>query len=161
MSLPTSWVVKQVSLPDLAPEPDQRIAIGGGLDSFGDAACAGRAREFDDALADAGVHRVGRAVLHIAAVELQLGEWQLLQPRERRVAGAEVVDRQCDVVDPELHRRLADGVELLHGFVFGDLENEARPFGVSRVIVPHQDSELRVDQRLTGAFTAKRRLRPR
>ena len=58
MSLPTLiGRPKQIALPDIAAEPDQRIAVGRGLDPLRDAARAGRARELDDALADAGVHR--------------------------------------------------------------------------------------------------------
>ena len=55
----------------------------------------------------AAIGGVGRAVLDEAAIELELDERQLAQARERRIAGAEIVDRDLDAADPQLVGDLA------------------------------------------------------
>ena len=117
---------EEESLAEIAAEADQRVPVVVVLDPLGDAGRAGRPREIDDALADAGVHRIARAVLHKAPVELDLAERKLLQPGERRISRAEIVDRQGDVVDAKLHRGFGDRIELLHRLVLGHLDDEAR-----------------------------------
>ena len=89
-----SRATEQESLRAVAAELDQPRPLGFGLDALGDRDQVRSVREFDDR---ADQHRraaVGVEVAHEAAVDLQLVDRQRAQPRQRRVAGTEVVDRE-------------------------------------------------------------------
>ena len=70
-----------------------------------------RLAELDDGLAQAGIDVVDVAIGDVAAIDLQLAERQLPQPRQRRIAGAEIVERQSAIQRAQLI-----------GDVIGDLE---------------------------------------
>src|SRR3546814_1520122 len=63
------------------------------LDPLGDQADAERARQRGDRLDDRRVLRAGGDVAHEALVDLQAVDRKALEVAERRIAGAEVVDR--------------------------------------------------------------------
>ena len=65
-------------------------------------------RQLDGRPADAGILGVAGTAVDEAAVELQLAEGQLAQPRERGEALAEIVDRERDAVDAQLRGDLVD-----------------------------------------------------
>ncbi len=85
----------QGALAEIAAHDHERLQIGGGLDPLGDRRAAEAVREVDRGLADRGIGGVARAVLHEAAVELDLDKREIAQAGERGIAGAEIVD--CDL----------------------------------------------------------------
>ena len=102
---------EQIALADVAADALQLVALVRGLDAFGDGLEAEALGQFDDGLAQAGIHLVQVAIGDIAAVDLELAERQLPQPRQRRIAGAEIVERE----------RAIQRAQLVGDFV-GDLE---------------------------------------
>ena len=62
--------------------------------------------------------------LHERAVDLELADGQLGEVRQRRIAGAEVVDRDAHAVLGEAVQHRPDVLQALHQAGFGDLEFE-------------------------------------
>ena len=65
-----------------------------------------------------------RQVLNKAAVDLHLGERKLAKLHQRRIAGAEIVDRETHTLDPEACERVHQPDEGLGG-TLGQLQDEA------------------------------------
>ncbi len=95
-------------------------ALGDGLEleTFG---------QLDDGLAQPGIDAIDMAVCDIAPVDLELAERQLPQPRQRRVAGAEIVERERTGKRTQLIGDVVGDLEILHRLVLGDFEDETRP----------------------------------
>ena len=108
----------------------------GGLDPLGDHAQAEVVGEIDGRAHDHQIVVVVGHLEHERLVDLELVQRQALQVRERRVAGAEVVDRQADpeIVQPEQVSPRAVGI--VHDRGLGELEGEPGridpPFGQQR-----------------------------
>ena len=116
---------EQVALAHLAPDRPQLVELQRGLDPLGDAAQPERARQAHDRGRDRGAVGALADALHERAVDLEHLDGQALEVRERRVPGAEVVDRE---VQPEraqraerAHRRLG----VAHQRRLRDLEPDA------------------------------------
>ena len=79
-----------------------------------------------DGLDDRGVGGIAREAGYERAVDLEYVDRKVLQVRERRVARAEVVDREMDALLLELVHRGDRELCVLHQTAFGDLELEQR-----------------------------------
>src|SRR5699024_402963 len=86
--------IEQVALQVVAAARGEEVALGLGLDALGDHLQAEAVAEGDDGGGDLAVGAVLADVPHEAAVDLQQVDIELAQVGERRVARAEVVDRQ-------------------------------------------------------------------
>ena len=93
-----SYANYQEALAEGAVERVQPVELADGLDALGDHRQVERARQPDDRVDDraAAVVDVG----HERAVDLQAADRQLGQPRQRRPAGPEVVERDGDAERP-------------------------------------------------------------
>src|SRR3954452_18027154 len=98
----------------------------GVLDALGDGAQPEPPAEVDDALHDRRVRRVGEQVADERAVDLELVDRQVLEQRERGVAGPEVVHGNAD---PRRDEALDDpqrAIGIAHQCVLGDLDAQPR-----------------------------------
>src|SRR5262249_3142889 len=93
------WARERITLPHVASHAMNGLQVGGLLEACGDRNGAEMVRKVDDRLADAGIGRIVRAILHEAAVELELGERHLAQPGKGGKPFPEIVDRERDAVD--------------------------------------------------------------
>ena len=84
------------------------------------------AREADDRLGDGGVLRIGLEVGDERDVDLQRVDREMLQVGQRRVAGAEIVDRDGEALVAQLMQHLADRVEVVQEARLRDLELDPR-----------------------------------
>ena len=108
----------------VAAEVAQAVPRGRRLDALGDDGQAEALGERDGRLDDRGVAVVLVHVEDEVLVDLQLVDGQVLEARERRVAGAEVVDREPDaeLAQPREHAHRA--LRVGHDGVLGDLDAE-------------------------------------
>ena len=90
------------------------------------------AREADDRLGDGRVLRVGLEVGDERDVDLQRVDREMLQVRQRRVAGAEVVDRDREALVAQLVEHLANRVEVVQQARLGDFELDPRRARIPR-----------------------------
>ena len=92
-----------MSQPDLLQQVERQLA----LHALGDHGQPEVPGQVDDRPHDRQVARVGRHALHEGAVDLDLVHRQPAQVGQRRVAGAEVVDRQpyAEVAQPVQRRQ--------------------------------------------------------
>jgi hypothetical protein len=67
-----------------------------------------------------GIDAVEVAIADIAMVDLQLAERQLPQPRQRRIAGAKIVERQRAIELTQLVGDVVGDLEIVERFVLGD-----------------------------------------
>jgi hypothetical protein len=67
------------------------------FDAFGDGLEPEAFGEFDDGFAQPAIDAIGIAIGDIAPIDLEFAERQLPQPRQRRIAGAEIVERQVQL----------------------------------------------------------------
>ena len=106
----------------LAPELDQPAELQVGLDTFGDRRVTERVRHGEDRGDQAVVGAVLAEVHDELAVDLDLVDGQAPQVGERRVAGAEVVDRDAHTEAPQRGERVGDGAQVLDEQRLGDLD---------------------------------------
>ncbi len=107
--------------------------LGVGLDALGDGLQVQRARHLDDGLHDGAVVGVGVDVAHEGLVDLERVQREALEVAQRRVAGAEVVQRQPHALRVQrVHHR--DGGRRVGGDALGQLELEVlrRQAGVAQ-----------------------------
>ncbi|MNP23058.1 hypothetical protein D3C76_1157540 [compost metagenome] len=76
----------------------------------------------DDRLDDLAVFEAARHILQERAVDLQHIQWQALEVGKRRIAGAEVVDRQADALVTNALEQADGALDVAHQGVFGDLQ---------------------------------------
>ena len=74
---------EQIALPDLATDGLQLVALVRRFDALRHGPQAEAAAELDNRLAQTCIEMVHIAVRDVAAVDLELAEWQLLQPHKR------------------------------------------------------------------------------
>jgi len=104
-------------------------------------------RQVDDRLAQRCVHLVASAVVDKGAVELELGKRRLLEPRQRRISPAKMIDRQMNIEMAQLFRQLARQRKLGDDLLFRDVDGEARPFLELAAVALHDVFNLHLDQR--------------
>src|SRR4029079_10056411 len=109
----------------IAPELMERVELRAGLDALGDRAQAEAARDVDDRRDDRGVLVLGPEAVDEGAVDLDRVDRDALQARERRVAGAEVVEQDADAAGAKLLSRGARRGDVREQGALGDLEAEA------------------------------------
>ena len=117
-------LAEQLSLREVARVPAQEIQLPQGLDTFGDDFHAEAASHLDDGFHD---RRIAGVLAHVAyerLVDLQRADGELLQRRERRVARAEVVDRQVQAHRIQLIQQPHGALRVRHQRGFGDLQLE-------------------------------------
>src|SRR5882757_9158983 len=95
-------LAEEIALPFLASHADQLVGDGAALDALGDdgqTKLPGKPNRRTD---DRGVVVVGEQVEHERPVDLETVERKLLQIREARIAGAEIVehDANAEIPDP-------------------------------------------------------------
>ena len=125
------------ALRHVAVEALQAVQHLVGLHAFGDHLHAQVVAEVDDGPHDHFVLLVEQHVGHEAAVDLQLAHRQVAQVAERRVAGAEVVDRQPDAVLVEPVDGGAGAGCVDEQRRLGDLQRQQRRVDVVAVEVAH------------------------
>ena len=103
--------------------------------------------ELDDGLAQPAIDLVVVAIADIAAVDLELAERQLPQPRQRRIAGAEIVQRQRAAQAAQLLGDVIGKLEVVQNLVLGDFEDEARPIRRRRPMLAQHPRQRQFDQR--------------
>ena len=104
----------------------EKVELRLGADAFGDDAQPQAARQRDDRLGDRGVAGIGLEVGDERDVDLERVDREVLQVRQARVAGAEIVDRHRKALLAQLLQHLADGVEIVQQARLGDLELDPR-----------------------------------
>src|SRR5262249_38510654 len=115
------------ALAKVTTHQQQRLQVSGVLDPLGNGGAAETMREIDRRLANCGITRVHRAVGDKAAIELDLGKWQFAQPRERRISGPEIVDRDANAVAAKLPRNFLRKLDVAYDLILAHLENDAGP----------------------------------
>ena len=131
----------------MAAERLQFVALVDGLDAFGDDGEIESPAKLAKHLAQPGIDLVDIAIGDIGAVDLEFAERQLLQPGERRIAGAEIVERERAMARLQLPGHLVGELEIVDDLVFGDFEHEARPILCLRPAFAHHGRDRQLDQR--------------
>ncbi len=104
----------------------QKLVLARRLHAFGDHLQAQAVAQPDDRAHDRGVVLVGEDLAHERAVDLELVQRQLAQVGQRRVAGAEVVQRKRDTLLFQRGHRLRGRCEISHDQAFGQLQAQPR-----------------------------------
>ena len=97
--------------------------------AFGNHAQSQPARQGDDRLRDRGVARVGFDVGDERNVDLERVDREVLQVRQARVPGAEIVDRHREAFLAQVLQHLLDRVEVVQQARLGDFELD--PLGLA------------------------------
>ncbi len=118
------WCSDREPLRDVAAKSAQMSPLRARLDSLGDDERIERVGEVDGSADDGIAARVVREVRDEAPVELDLLERQPVEVRERRVARAEVVDRESCACSREPVQRLVGALGVCEQRALGDLEHE-------------------------------------
>src|SRR3954453_71862 len=118
---------EEVAPADVAAQAGHGIELALELDALGDDLHVERAAQLDHRADQSRVGRVLAEVLHERAVHLHGVDRELAQVGERRVAGAEVVDRDPHAELPQCLEVANDRSAILHQHGLGDLEHQVRP----------------------------------
>jgi hypothetical protein len=86
----------------ITAHPSNSREIARGFYTFSNSKTAEAMSELHRHPAECRVSRVYAAAGHKASIELQLGKGKFLEPRQRRISAAEIVERQRYMVDAEL-----------------------------------------------------------
>ncbi len=112
------------ALAEIAAELAQGRQVLLALDAFGDHRETEVVREIDGRADDHQIVVVVDHVNHEGLVDLELVQRQPLQVRERRIAGAEIVDRQADAEIVQAIEVALGAVGIEHHGALGQLEGE-------------------------------------
>src|SRR4051812_24387491 len=115
---------EEVALADVAAQAGHGIELALELDALGDDLHVERAAQLDHRADQSRVGRVLAEVLHERAVHLHGVDRELAQVGERRVAGAEVVDRDPHAELPQCLEVADDRLAVLHQHRLGDLQHQ-------------------------------------
>jgi len=135
----------QVALHLVAAHLAQGLELGRRLHAFGDGGHRQAAGHHDDGLRDRAVLAAVRQRADEGTVDLQRVHVEPLQVRERRVTGAEVVQRDADADAREVGQQGAGRLVVLHDHRLGELD--VQPFGGDGVLaqrVLDQRGQVRV-----------------
>ena len=113
---------EQEPLHDAAAQSVQHLHLTEVFHAFGDDTKVQRSRQRDDGGDDCRALRRHAEIADEAAVDLQFTDRQRGQISERRIAGAEVVDRDFDTDLVEAMQRRDHVLQVLHEARLGDLE---------------------------------------
>lgn len=106
----------------LQAQPGQ---LAGGLHPFGNGAQPQVAGQADDGADDGFVFGVGGDVAHKTLVDLQLADLEAFEVAERRIAGAEIVNRHRDLHGMQLVYGGHSPQRVAHGNAFGQFQLQA------------------------------------
>ena len=81
-------------------------------------------RQPDHRSADCRVIGIASQVAHEALVDLQIIDWQSFQATQRRIAGAEIIERERHADSLELVQSIDGRHNVFHDRRFGDFELE-------------------------------------
>src|SRR5580692_9686206 len=87
------------------------------------------------------------AIADVAAIDLELAERQLPQPRQRRIAGAEIVERQRAAQAAQLLGDVIGELEVVQNLVLRHFEDEAGPIRRRRPMLAQHLRQRQFDQR--------------
>ena len=132
----------QEALHVLATEFGQHLPFIDGLDALGDDGEMQFAREIEACLDHCALARLRWCAADETAVDLQLGERDLRQLRERRVAGSEIVDRQAEALQAQACEHIEHVRRFAHAVV--DRQSESRRDLVERALQLRSDVQARV-----------------
>ncbi len=118
-------LAEQLALRLVAAGLAQERELLHGLDAFGDHLHAEAVAHLDDGAHQRRVVAVGGGVAHEGLVDLQRADRELLQRRQRGIAGAEVVDGQVQAHGRQLVEHADGALGIGHQGGFGDLEFQA------------------------------------
>src|SRR5918993_1037120 len=121
------WLAKQIALDRVATELPHALEILGGLDALRGDRHPEAFRELDDRLDDRDVFGPGARLTDEAAVDLQLVEDRLVQIADRRIAGAEVVERDADAERAQPLHDVQRRSVVAQEDAFGDFELDPVP----------------------------------
>src|SRR4051812_8310659 len=138
---------EEVALGAVAAEVAQRLELVVGLDALGDRPEAEAGGDVDDGAHDRRVVRLLAETVDERAVDLDRVDRHALQARQRRVAGAEVVEQDADAERAERLERRAGRGDVLEQHALGDLEAEAAGLeAAARERALHLGEELRAGE---------------
>jgi hypothetical protein len=103
----------------------QEFQLLAGFDAFGNDLEIEALAHVDDGAHDGGIVRVHGDVAHERLVDFQSADGKLLQRRQRRIAGAEVVDGQMQAHGVELVQKSDGALRIRHQGGFRDFQLEA------------------------------------
>src|SRR5579862_2165482 len=115
---------EQAALREVAAAAAQEIELALRLDTLGHHLHAEAMAHVDDGSYQYGIRRVVGRIAYERLIDLQSADRELLQRRQRRVAGAEVVDRQVQAHVVQLLQHLHRAAWLGHQGGLGDLQLE-------------------------------------
>ena len=134
------------ALAEIATHHHQRLQIGLAFDAFGRRGAAEAVRKIDRGLADRGIGGVDGAVADEGTVDLEFRERQIAQAGKRRIAGAEIVDRDRDAAAAQLRGDVLGQRDIARDLVLGDFKDETGPFFGLRPILGDQRRERHPQQ---------------
>ena len=144
--------------------PAQEFELLAGLDALGDHLEVEALAHVDDGSHDGGIVRIDRDVAHERLVDLQSADRELLQGGKRRIAGAEIVDRQIEAHRIQLVQQPDGPFRVGHQGRLRHLELEAgRGHVMAAEDVPASGDEARLfqlAQRQIDGDAARLRHRP-
>src|SRR2546422_2473594 len=114
-------LINEIALRPVAAVRSQEFELRARLDPFGHNLDIETARHGDDRLRYFDVVRIGREVLHKASIDLDVADREALQIADRRVARAEVVDRQADAHRSQILRLGNRDLHVFHEGALGEL----------------------------------------
>nr|GEU28309.1 hypothetical protein [Tanacetum cinerariifolium] len=118
---------KQIALAVVAAGVGQQIALLRGFHAFRNHFQAQLVGHDDDRFRQGHVARVRRQVAGERAVDFQVIDIELFQVRQRRIAGAEIVERDLDAGVAQLQQLVADGGVDVEQQPLGDFHHQRLP----------------------------------
>lgn len=141
---------QQEALRRVALHRHQRAKIVGCLHALGAYLGTKAMSEVDDGLTEPVLDLVRRAAGSKTTVDLHFGKRQVIEPRQRRIARAEIVDRKIDIVEFQLVGDFMRPLAVADEFVLGDFDGQAGKRSVA--------GQQRLDQRDEGRSVKHRKL---
>ena len=115
-------LAEQIALDGVAAEVAHALEILGGLDALGGDDHAEALGELDDRLDDRDILRPRAGFADEAAVDLQFVEHRLVQIADRRIAGAEIVERDADAERAQALQHVERRAVVAEEHALGDFE---------------------------------------
>jgi hypothetical protein len=122
---------QQISLQGVAPARAQERALRLGFHPFGHGRQSQLVRQHHDRLHDRRTVRIGFHVLDESAVDFQRRQRQPLEVSQRRVAGAEIVEREFQPQRAQGAHALGGDRQVFGEHALGDLQLQARRIGAA------------------------------
>src|SRR5207245_2748308 len=118
---------KQEALSEIALHSLKDLQLRRCLDPLSNGRNAEPMGKLDHRLAQSGIPAVAVTPGNVAAIDLELAEWNFAQLRQRAVAGAEIVDRKGHTQSAQLPCCVPGQRDVGENLILGDFEDQARP----------------------------------